>query len=251
MKRVLILGGTAEARRLTEILALRADLDAVVSLAGRTTRRSPQAVPARVGGFGGVDGLATYIEREGVRAVVDATHPYAAAMSRNAAVAAARTAVPLVALRRPPWNPAAGDRWTEANDAAEAAALLGAAPRRVFLALGRQEVRVFEAAPQHFYLVRSIEPIAPPLRVPRAEYRLDRGPFPVAAERELLERHRIEVIVAKNSGGADTYGKVAAARELGLHVLLLRRPELPPVPEVTRPEEVLEWLDHALALRGV
>ena len=223
----------------------------LVSLAGRTASPLPLPVPVRIGGFGGADGLARYLARERIAGLVDATHPYAAAISHGAAQACRATGVPLLALRRPPWTPLPGDRWRDAADAAQAASLLGAAPRRVFLALGRNEVRAFEAAPQHHYLVRSVDPVSPPLAVPRAEYRLGLGPFDAASERALLVGHRTEVIVAKNSGGAATYGKIAAARALELPVLMLRRPELPEVPEAGGPEQVLAWLDHLPALRGV
>lgn len=137
---------------------------------------------------------------------------------------------------------------------AAAVQALGAAPRRVFLALGRQEIAPFEAAPQHRYLVRSINPIVPPLDVRHAAYITARGPFAEAGERALLEKHGIEIIVAKNSGGDATYGKIAAARGLGLAVIMLRRPPLPEVAAVETVDEALRWLDHwpGLAMaRGV
>ena len=252
MRRILILGGTTEARRLAEGLADRADV--TVALAGRTTTPAPHAVPVRTGGFGGAAGLARYLAIERVDALVDATHPYAAVISLNAAGASAATGVPLLALRRPAWTPAAGDRWSEVADAAQAVQALGQAPRRVFLALGRSEIGHFAAAMQHYYLVRSVEPVEPPLAVPRACYLTGRGPFSEADERALLAAHAIDVIVAKNSGGAATYGKIAAARALGLTVILLRRPSLPAAPTVETVEQAMRWLDHALALpidRGV
>jgi precorrin-6A/cobalt-precorrin-6A reductase len=131
---------------------------------------------------------------------------------------------------------------------------LGEIPRRVFLALGRKEVRAFEHAPQHIYLVRSVDPIDPPLAVPQAAYITARGPFGEAQERALLEQHRIEIIVAKNSGGAATYGKIAAARALGLPVIVIRHPELPETATVETVAGAVAWLDHALTfstVRGV
>ncbi len=249
---MLLLGGTADARRLAGRLAGRADLDIVLSLAGRTESPVPQPVPVRVGGFGGAEGLARYLEAEGVGAVVDATHPYAALISRNAAAACAATGVPLIALRRPPWVRQEGDDWREVEDVAGAVAALGDTPRRVFLALGRNEVRAFAAAPQHAYLVRSVDPVIPPLDVPHADYVVARGPFAEADEHALLAGHGIEVIVAKNSGGAATYAKMAAARALGIEVLLLRRPALPDVASVEGAEAALAWLDARRhpALRG-
>jgi precorrin-6A/cobalt-precorrin-6A reductase len=250
-RKILILGGTTEARALAAALAARSDVSAIVSLAGRTASPAPHAVPVRVGGFGGAAGLADWLREERVAALVDATHPYAAGISANAAEAAEATGVPLVALRRPAWAPVPDDRWTEVADAADAVAALGPAPRRVFLALGRQELRPFEAAPQHAYLIRSVDPVEPPLAVPEARCLLGRGPFEAAAEEAMLAAHRADAVVAKNSGGAATYGKIAAARTLGVEVLMLRRPALPAVPEVATVGAALAWLDHAPALRGV
>lgn len=250
MRRILILGGTTEARRLAERLAGRADLAVTVSLAGRTREPAEQAAPVRIGGFGGAQGLAEYLSEERIDALVDATHPYASMISANAARAAAIADVPLLALRRPPWVAVAGDRWTEVADIAEAVKALGEKPRRVFLALGRNEIGEFVRAPQHFYLVRSVDPVDPPLAVPRAYYVTGRGPFTEADDRTLLTAHAIDVIVAKNSGGSATYGKIAAARALGLRVILLRRPAVAQAPTVETMEDAVAWLDHALTLRA-
>ena len=156
--------------------------------------------------------------------LADATHPFARRISANAALASADAGVPLVVLSRPPWTALPGDRWTRVADMAAAAAAIGGPPRRVFLAIGRQEVAAFRAAPQHRYLVRSIEAVAPGDLPPGAAAILARGPFAEADERRLLEAQRIEVVVAKNSGGDAGYGKIAAARALGLPVVLIDRP---------------------------
>jgi precorrin-6A/cobalt-precorrin-6A reductase len=260
MRRILILGGTLEARQLGECLAARPELAVTLSLAGRTTAPVPAAVPTRIGGFGGAAGLAAHLAAARIDLLVDATHPYAAVISAHAAEAAAAAKIPLLALRRPAWIATAGDRWREVADAAGAVAALGEESRRVFLALGRQELAPFADAPQHHYLVRSVEPVTPPLAVPHAVYVVGRGPFREADERALLAEHRIEVTVAKNSGGSATYGKIAAARTLGIPVILLRRPPLPAVPAVpgaTAVESVAEAVAsidcHALApaARGV
>jgi precorrin-6A/cobalt-precorrin-6A reductase len=254
IKRILILGGTAEARELAGVLAPRDDLAVTLSLAGRTANPVKQAVPVRVGGFGGAEGLAAYLRAEQIDALIDATHPYAAAISANATEAARGANVPLIALRRPPWSPVRGDDWIEVKTMDEAAQALGKAPRRVFLALGRKELQPFTAAPQHVYLVRSVDPVDPPLAVPHAIYVTARGPFSEAEDRALIERHRIDAIVAKNSGGKATYGKIAAARTLHLPVIMLARPSLPEAKAVETVEEVLAWLDHATtftAARGV
>jgi precorrin-6A/cobalt-precorrin-6A reductase len=252
--RILILGGTTEARRLGERLAVRADLAVTLSLAGRTAAPAAQPVPVRVGGFGGAEGLADYLANRKIDVLVDATHPYAAIISANAVGAARRAGIPLLALRRPGWVPVAGDRWIEVADIAGAMRALGNASRRVFLALGRKEIEPFADAPQHRYLVRSIDPVVPPLAVPHAIYITGRGPFDEATERILLKQHRVELVVAKNSGGAATYGKIAAARTLGLPVIMLRRPALPEVEAVETVDDATAWLDHAFALatsRGV
>jgi precorrin-6A/cobalt-precorrin-6A reductase len=246
IKRILILGGTVEARLLAGALAGRDELSVTLSLAGRTAQPLPQAVPVRIGGFGGPAGLADYLRNEGVDALIDVTHPYARIISANAAKAARDASVPLLALRRPPWSPVEGDLWIEADTIEDAVEALGKAPRRVFLALGRKELAPF-TAPQHAYVVRSVDPVDPPLAVPHAIYITARGPFSEADDHALLKRYRIDVLVAKNSGGEGTYGKIAAARALHLPVIMLKRPALPKVASVATVEEVLAWLDHAIA----
>jgi precorrin-6A/cobalt-precorrin-6A reductase len=247
IKRLLILGGTIEARLLAGALAACGDFAVTLSLAGRTAKPLPQPVPVRRGGFGGAEGLAGYLSAEGIDALIDATHPYAATISANAVKAAREAGVPLLALRRKSWTKVEGDSWIEAATVEEAVRVLGQAPRRVFLALGRKELEPFAAAPQHVYLIRSVDPVDPPLPVPHAIYIVARGPFSEADDRALLKRHRIDVLVAKNSGGTATYGKIGAARTLRLPVIMLARPARPEVASVDTIEEVLAWLDHANA----
>jgi precorrin-6A/cobalt-precorrin-6A reductase len=244
-KKILILGGTTEARQLAGKLAQRAEI--TLSLAGRTESPVAQGVPTRSGGFGGAEGLANYLREQETDLLIDATHPYAANISRNAAEAANLANVPIFALRRPAWEPVEGDRWTLVGDAAEAVQALGAAPRKIFLALGRQEIAEFASAPQHSYVIRSVDPVEPPLGVPDATYILARGPFAEAGEMELLTTHRIDAIVAKNSGGSATYGKIAAARKLGIEVILFRRPDLPNVPSAASLAELVAKIGHWLA----
>jgi precorrin-6A/cobalt-precorrin-6A reductase len=244
---ILILGGTAEARVLAGKLAGDPRFAVELSLAGRTRAPAAQPVPVRVGGFGGAEGLAAHLRQKSISILIDATHPYAAQISRNAARAAEISGVPLVALRRSPWLRKHGDRWIEVASVADAVDALGEVPRKAFLTLGRQELLPFEAAPQHHYLVRSVDPVEPPLSVPNAVYLTARGPFEQADEAQLLQDHGIEAIVAKNSGGPASYGKIAAARELGIDVVLIRRPDLPDVPSVETVDEMLAWLDHAPA----
>ncbi len=239
---------------LGERLAKRDELDVTLSLAGRTASPVPHAVPIRVGGFGGAAGLADYLVAERIDALIDATHPYANIISENAAAAARRTAVPFMALRRPPWTAVTGDRWIEVSDAAAAVNAIGREPRSVFIALGRNELGAFAGTPQHRYLVRSVDPVDPPLPLPHVAYVTARGPFSEASDRALMTAHEIDVVIAKNSGGSAAYGKIAAARALGIEVILLRRPPAHAAPAVETVEDAIAWLDHALtsaAARGV
>ncbi|WP_432127087.1 cobalt-precorrin-6A reductase [Streptomyces sp. bgisy082] len=231
---VLILGGTTEARALAGLLHPRVRVTS--SLAGRVARPRLPEGEVRIGGFGGADGLAAWIGAHAVDAVIDATHPFAERISFHAARAAATAHVPLLALRRPGWVPEEGDDWRDVGSLAEAAAALDGLGDRVFLTTGRMGLAAFADRPEWF-LVRSVD--APEAPVPaRAEILLDRGPFTLEGERELLRRHRIDVLVTKDSGGAATAPKLTAARESGVPVVVVRRP---PVPEgvraVASPEE--------------
>jgi precorrin-6A/cobalt-precorrin-6A reductase len=250
---ILILGGTTEARDLAGRLAVRREVAVTLSLAGRTSSPAAQPVPTRRGGFGGVEGLIEYLRAARIDRLIDATHPYAARISANAVSAARQTRTPLLAIRRPPWTLVAGDCWTEVDDVEHAVEALGEGSlRRVFLALGRQDLEPFARAPQHHYLIRSVDPVEPPLSVPDARYILARGPFEEASDRDLLRSNAIDVVVAKNSGGAATYSKIAAARSLGVQVVVIRRPKESECLSVETVEEALAWLDHQLALdRGV
>ncbi|MGX7705062.1 cobalt-precorrin-6A reductase [Methylobacterium sp. Gmos1] len=250
--RILILGGTTEAAGLVRLLAGRPDYDVTLSLAGRTA--APLALPARtrIGGFGGAEGLAATLRDDRIAALIDATHPFARVISRNAALASRAAGVPLLAVRRPPWRQVAGDDWCEVDSVAGAVPALGEAPRRVFLTVGRLELAAFAAAPRHRYLVRTIEPVGdalPGIDVTAIEAR---GPFGPAEEEDLMRRHGVEVLVTKNSGGAATYGKIAAARSLGLPVVIVRQPDLPDVPRVAEAGAALAWLEaHRATDRGV
>lgn len=250
---VLILGGTGEARALARHLAARGDVRVTLSLAGRTGNPLPQAGEVRVGGFGGAKGLADWLRARQVDVLADATHPFAARISANAVDAAGAAGVPLVRLERPQWERQAGDRWVDARDMGHAVALLGDTPRTVFLAVGRQEAGRFAASPQHRYIVRSVEPVEAADRIAGARYILDRGPFAEADERALLSAHGVEIVVAKNSGGDATYGKIAAARQLGLSVVMVARPQPPFAGAAASLDEALaRILDHAClpAVRG-
>ncbi|GAB0115504.1 precorrin-6A reductase [Acidisoma sp. C75] len=239
--RVLILGGTAEASALARLLAGEAWVSPILSLAGRTQAPLLPPIAHRIGGFGGAEGLATYLRAERIAAMVDATHPFALQISANAARAAGACGIRRLVLQRPGWRPQPGDDWQEVADAAAAARALGQAPRRVFLTIGRQDLAPFrDGAVAHRYLIRSVDPPAPGLLPPGAVILTGRGPFDAAAEQALMEAERIQVVVTKNSGGAD--GKLVAARRLGLPVLLIARQPPPPGERVETPEAALAWL---------
>jgi precorrin-6A/cobalt-precorrin-6A reductase len=254
MAKILILGGTTEARHLAERLAQRAGLDVTLSLAGRTASPVAHPVPLRVGGFGGADGLADHLVTERIDALVDATHPYANVISENAAIAARKAAVPFVALRRPPWSAVPGDRWIEVSDVRAAVDAIGQECRNVFVTIGRNELAPFASALRHRYLIRSVDPVETPLPLPHVTYIAARGPFSEGNDRALMTEHKIDVVISKNSGGSAAYGKIAAARALGIEVIMLRRPPAADAPSVNTIEDALAWLDHALtstAARGV
>lgn len=246
---VLILGGTTEARRLAERLAAEAPpgLRVTNSLAGRVSAPRTPPGEVRVGGFGGAGGLAAWLHEHTVDLLIDATHPFAGTISSNAAQAAAITHVPLLALRRPGWVPVEGDVWHGAGSLAEAAGLLPSLGRRVFLTTGRTGLAAFAGLDDLWFLVRSVDPPEAPCPS-RMEVLLERGPFTLDGERELLRRHRIDVLVTKDSGGAATAPKLTAAREAGLPVVVVRRPAMPEgVPVVTEPAQAARWVREALA----
>ncbi|MHB9857733.1 cobalt-precorrin-6A reductase [Streptomyces sp. YIM S03343] len=224
---VLVLGGTTEARELVAGLADRPGVRVTTSLAGRVARPGVPAGDLRIGGFGGAEGLAAWLRERHVAAVVDATHPFAAAITENAACATAATGVPLVVLRRPGWQRGLGDRWHCADSLPDAADLLPRlAARRVFLTTGRLGLAAFAHLTDQHFVVRSVEPPEPPLP-PDLTLVLARGPFTVPGETSLLRAHRIDTVVTKDSGGTATAAKLTAARGLGLPVVMVRRPPLP------------------------
>ncbi|MFH8364901.1 cobalt-precorrin-6A reductase [Streptomyces anulatus] len=247
---VLVLGGTTEARRLVEhLVAHDPGVRVTTSLAGRVS--APRLPPGdvRVGGFGGPDGLAAWVREHEVDALIDATHPFAATMSRNAAEAAAQAHVPLLALRRPGWVAQDGDRWHAAGSLAEAADLLPTLGERVFLTTGRMGLAAFAGAglDDLWFLVRSVDAPEPPGPA-RMAVLLDRGPFDLQGERELIRRHRIDVLVTKDSGGDATAPKLTAAREAGIPVVVVRRPPVPEgVPVARTPDEAARWVRRIYA----
>ena len=247
MQRLLILGGTTEARALAALVAERG-LEATLSYAGRVANPRRQPVATRCGGFGGAEGLAAWLHEHRITHVVDATHPFAPCISRNAVAACAAAGVPLIALVRPPWIAGPGDRWTGVADVTAAAAALSGPPARVFLAVGRQSLGTFAAQPQHHYLLRLVDPPATPPPLPRHDVVVSRGPFTAEGDAALMREHGTQLLVCKNSGGGGARAKLDAARALGLPVLMIARPAPPRRDEVATPEAALAWLAEA-ALR--
>lgn len=246
MTRALIFGGTSDANMLAAEVA-RAGCEAIYSYGGRTRAPADQPLPTRIGGFGGASGLANYIRQERITHVIDATHPFAAEMSRNAVAACTATKTPLIALERAPWAKAPGDNWIEVADIAAAVAALPESAARVFLAIGRQHIAPFGAKPQHSYTLRFVDP--PEGALPfAADLIVSRGPFTVQSELEMMHSRAIAWIIARNSGGDGARAKLDAARTLGLPVIMIARPPLPERLRVGSVAEVMQWLGHRACL---
>ncbi|MFB2532129.1 cobalt-precorrin-6A reductase [Paracoccus sp. p3-h83] len=245
MTRILLLGGTTEASRLAARLA-DAGIAAVFSYAGRTAAPLAQPLPLRIGGFGGVAGLAAYLRDNAITHVIDATHPFAAQISANAVEACAATGTALIAYERPPWQPGPGDNWHCVANIPAALAALPESGARVFLAIGRQNLDAFAGRPGNHYVLRLVDPPDGPLPLPDAQALIARGPFDIAGDRALMKVHRITHVVAKNAGGSSARAKLIAARDLHLPVILIDRPVIPPRPVAETADQVMDWIaDHA------
>ena len=238
---VLLLGGTGEARDLAGRLTARPGLRVVSSLAGRVRDPALPAGEVRIGGFGGPGGLAAWLTCEQVGVVVDATHPFAEGISASAVAACRATAIPLLRLARPAWHPSGDDAWHQARDLAEAARLLPGLGERVFLTTGRQSLAAFAPLTRLWFLIRCVDPPSGALP-PRREVILARGPYDADAERALMREHRVDVLVTKNSGGELTAGKLTAARDLGLPVVMISRPPQPDAPSCPSAADAERWL---------
>lgn len=226
-RKVLILGGTREARELALMLSADPRFSVVTSLAGATNQPAEISGEVRRGGFGGVDGLVDYLRMNRVKILVDATHPFAGNISQNAAEACKGADVERLTVLRPPWLPVLGDRWIKVSDVSEAANCLSEIGSRIFLTIGRQEIKAFEVCRDNWFLIRTIDPPEKPFALPSCEVLLARGPFEVDAEMRLFSSYGIEGVVAKNSGGSDTYAKIEAARAMNLPVVIIDRPPAP------------------------
>lgn len=242
MKRVLILGGTGNAVELAQKAANVPGLEVRVSLAGRTRQPKDVTENTRIGGFGGVAGLTAYLRDEAIDLLIDATHPFAVQISLNAVIAADEVGIPLLMLVRPMWETQVGDRWIWVESIAAAAAVLRSQGKRVFLTIGRQELATFAHLKDIWFLMRMIDPPQPNTLVPKGLLLLERGPFSLDDERQLLIQHSIDTIVSKNSGGDATYAKIIAARELSIPVVMVQRPAVPRGDRVTNIEEAFDWL---------
>ncbi|SUS08196.1 Precorrin-6A reductase [Candidatus Defluviicoccus seviourii] len=242
--RLLILGGTTEAARLAAAALKRWPPDrlaVITSQAGRIAPLNPPPGALRVGGFGGVAGLAAYLRDQAIDALIDATHPFAAVVSQNAAEACRQSGVARLMLIRPPWQPGVGDRWTEVADMAAAAVALRQESRRVFLTTGPGALPAFSNLSDIWFLLRLFQPPATPLPIAQHAVVVARPPFTVATEAALISQHRIDTLVSKNSGGP-TDAKLAAARAAGIRVVMVARPAAPEGERVATVAEALDWL---------
>ncbi|MBD2597623.1 cobalt-precorrin-6A reductase [Nostoc spongiaeforme FACHB-130] len=240
--RVLILGGTTEAAELGVRVTTIDGIEAIASLAGRTREPSLPSGNVRIGGFGGVDGLVEYLHQMKVDVLIDATHPFANQISYNAAAAANEVGIPRLMLIRPAWEKTTGDRWIEVDSNAAAADILPNQAKRVFLTVGRQELSTFAHLQDIWFLMRMIDPPGKDALVPPGIILCDRGPFILENERKILVQHNIDTIVSKNSGGDATYAKIIAARELGIQVVMVKRPSVPVGEQVADVDGAVAWL---------
>ncbi len=241
MVKILILGGIQEASELAKKAASLTNIQVKLSFAGRTS----QAVASnnlRVGGFGGVAGLIEYLKEDHIDLLIDATHPFAAKISHNAATAADNLRLPRLMLIRAKWESVIDDKWIEVENIEAAAQILPDFASRVFLTIGRQELTAFSQVENIWFLMRSIEKPSSDIVLPKGLLLLERGPFDKDSEKQLLDKYNIDTVVSKNSGGDATYAKIIAARELGIKVVMVKRPMLPQGESVEDVEAALQWV---------
>lgn len=240
--RVLLLAGTGEARKIAEGLAERG-IDAVASLAGATRMPAALALPTRIGGFGGREGFERYLDDEGVGAVLDATHPFAARISLRTAEVCTAKGLPYRQFLRSAWTAEAGDNWTYLRTERDAAAHI-VPGSTVFLATGLQNLSDFANLQQARIFARRIDAPREAFPFPGGEFLQGRPPFSVDDEIALFRKLAVDWLVVKNSGGAASRSKLDAARALGIKVALIERPEQPPGPKLTTVEDALTWVDR-------
>jgi precorrin-6A/cobalt-precorrin-6A reductase len=244
MKKILILGGTGDAVKLATKLVAIPEIEVISSLAGRTKKPLALVGQVRIGGFGGAEGLANYLQENFIDILIDATHPCAGQITNNGAIASQIANIPHLMLVRPQWEKVAGDNWIEVESVAAAARAISEEVDRVFITSGRQQLEPFlersQIYPNIWYLIRSIDP--PDLELPNSKVLLDRGPFSLEQERQLLRDYQIQAIVSKNSGGDATYAKVITARELGIPIIMVQRPAMPEGNKVTSITDAIAWI---------
>lgn len=246
MVSILILGGTGDAADLARKLSEERDIRVVSSLAGVLAQPPDLPGEVRIGGFGGADGLTDYLRAQRIDLLVDATHPFAAGISMNASQAVGNAGVPMVRLTRPSWREQPGDRWIEVPDVTGAVSAC-AGFKRPFLTLGRKDLASFSGLEARC-LVRMVELPREGIPLPDYDLELARGPFSEAGERALMRQYDIDVLVTKASGGDATYGKIAAARVLGLPVVMIARPRLPDALELPDTDAAVAWIRERLSL---
>jgi precorrin-6A/cobalt-precorrin-6A reductase len=242
MKRLLILGGTGDAVALAKHAIDLPGLAVMTSLAGRTSTPKQLVGEVRIGGFGGEAGLLEYLQTEKIDLLIDATHPFAAQISWNAAGAAKQVEIPSLMLIRPEWERLPQDRWIEVDSIDTAVTAIPISAKRIFLTIGRQQLAPFATLTDRWCLMRSIDLPDPAIQLPPGEILLDRGPFSLDQELKLFKDYRIDAIVSKNSGGDATYAKILAAQELGLPIVMVQRPIVPDGEKVQNVAGAIEWL---------
>ena len=242
MKRLLILGGTGDGVELAIQASKIPGVEVISSLAGRTITPKSLVGAVRIGGFGGEAGLVEYLQAEQIDLLIDATHPFAAQISMNAAGAARQVGIPWLMLIRPGWERLPEDDWIEVGRIETAVMAIPASAERIFLTIGRQQLALFASLTDKWCLIRSIDPPDSSILLPPGEVLLDRGPFSLDRELQLLRDYRIDAIVSKNSGGDATYAKIIAARELGIPVVMVQRSIVPNADIVTNVSGAIEWL---------
>ncbi len=244
VKRLLILGGTAEARKLAGMVvdSLAGEVETVTSLVEHLGPMAELPGRVRTGGFEDIQALVDYLRQESFHMVIDATHPFAEAISANAYAACLRAEIPRLMLIRPPWRLVPGNPWVEVADMAGAAEVLPRLARRAFLTIGLEDIKVFSGLTEIWFLVRLVRP--PEIPLPLADYDLITGhpPLNLAAERQLLAEHRIDTLVCRQSGGKATEAKITAAGVEGIRIVLIQRPNLEPGEITETAEEALHWL---------
>ncbi len=253
-EKLLILGGTREAYQLAEILNAQftqEKLNFISSLAGTTKKPNIPAGKFRTGGFGGLSGLKNFLVKEKISLLVDATHPFAENISKNALLTASELGLPLLTLKRPPWVKHQNDLWIEVTSVKNAVKYLKNLEKKtgplfstglIFLTTGNKDLRLFQNSLNCNFLVRTVEKPELVSEWPKAMFLKDRGPYTLENEIKLLKNHKISMLVSKNSGGVSTYAKIEATRHLKIPVLMVRRPEMTKAKSCQTVNEAVEWL---------